>query len=152
MKLTPLMTYSASLNPPQEVGRGPYGTRMIFEVTGGHFEGQKLKGEFLSCGGDWLLVDDNGVGHLDVRATMKTDDGELIYMQYNGVLHLNEKVQAALGAGGTTEYGDTEFFTAPRFETGSDKYQWINGIQAVAEGRITPGPTVEYSVYVLEND
>ena len=151
MKLKPLLRYHADLKPPVDVGKGPYGTRQIFEVTGGSFEGERLKGTILTGGGDWILIDDRGVGHLDVRATFRTHDGAHIYLQYYGSLVINEKVQKALGAGGSTEYGDTSFFTAPRFETGDERYAWLNDVVAVAEGRVLPG-AVEYRVYECVND
>ncbi|HSG89636.1 MAG TPA: DUF3237 domain-containing protein, partial [Pseudomonadales bacterium] len=149
--LKPLMTYHADLKPPVAVGAGPYGTRQIFEVTGGTFEGERLKGTILTGGGDWLLIDAKGVGHLDVRATFRTHDGAHVYMCYYGTLVVNDEVQKALGAGGETQYGDTEFFTAPRFETGDERYAWLNHVQAVAEGRVVRG-AVEYRVYECVND
>ena len=44
MKLEPLMNYYANLVVPVEVGKGPFGNRVIIEVDGGEFEGPKLKG------------------------------------------------------------------------------------------------------------
>jgi len=152
MKLEPLFTYHADLKPPVEVGTGPYGTRNIFEVTGGWFKGDKLNGKFLTGGADWLLIDANSIGHLDVRGTMETDDGAFIYMQYFGVLELNDIVGNALATGGSTEYGDSYFMTAPRLETGDPRYSWVNNIITVAKGRVQPGPSVEYEVYTVVND
>ncbi len=151
MRLEYLMSYRASLKDPVNVGAGPVGTRMIFDVIDGEFEGPRLKGHFLQSGADWLLLDDNGVGRLDVRGTLETDDGALIYMQYFGVLVMNEKVMAALGGGGETDFGDTEFFTQPRFETGDSRYDWLNRVVAVSEGRVLSG-AVEYRVFELLND
>lgn len=151
MKLELLMEYHADLAPPVAVGKGPYGTRQIFEVTGGSFEGERLKGKILTGGADWILIDHEGVGHLDVRGTFQTHDGANIYLQYYGSLVMNEKVQSALESGGSTDYGDTRFFTAPRFETGDERYAWLNSVVAVAEGRVLPG-AVEYRVYECVND
>lgn len=153
MKLEPLMTYRAGIKPPQEVGAGPFGARMIFEVTDGRFEGERLRGRLLTCGGDWALVGADGFARLDVRATFETDDGARIYVQYYGRLELSEGVQGALaGSGGATEYGDQYFMTQPRFETGDPRYDWLNRVVAVAEGRALPDPAVEYRVYELVND
>ncbi len=152
MKLQPLMTYHADLKAPVEVGTGPYGTRNIFEVTGGWFKGDKLNGKFLTGGADWILIDANGIGHLDVRGTLETDDGAFIYLQYFGVLELNAKVATALQTGGATDYGDSYFMTSPRFETGDSRYSWLNNIVTVSEGRVQPGPAVEYKVYTVVND
>jgi hypothetical protein len=150
MKLEPLMTYRADLKAPVEVGAGPFGRRTIFDVTGGTAEGPRLRGRLLASGGDWLLVDDAGVGRLDVRGTLETHDGARIYVHYHGVLELNEAVRGALARGEATDYGDTYFMTQPRFETGDPRYAWLNRVVAVAEGRVLPG-AVEYRVYHVAN-
>ncbi len=150
-RLEYLMTYRADLKAPVEIGAGPNGTRMIFDVTGGSFEGPKLKGKLLPSGGDWLLIGSDGVGQLDVRGTFETNDGARIYGQYYGRIVMTEKVTQALASGGGTEYGDTYFMTQPRFETGDERYAWLNSVVAVAEGRALPS-AVEYRVYHVVND
>ncbi len=150
MKLEPLMTYRADLKPPVEVGAGPFGTRTIFDVTGGTAEGPRLRGKLLASGGDWLLVDDGGIGRLDVRGTLETHDGARIYIHYYGVLEMNEAVSSAVTKGESTDYGDTYFMTQPRFETGDPRYAWLNRVVAVAEGRLLPN-AVEYRVYEVVN-
>lgn len=151
MKLEPLMTYLADLKPPVTAGPGPYGTRVIFEVSGGTFEGARLRGRLMSGGGDWLLIDAQGIGHLDVRATFETHDGAAIYVQYYGRVVVTDAVSQALQGNGQTEYGETYFFTQPRFETGDPRYAWLNQIIAVGQGRVRSG-RVEYQVFTCEND
>ncbi len=151
MKLEPLMTYRADLRPPVAVGKGPYGDRRIFDVVGGTAQGPRISGKLLPSGADWLLVDEAGTGRLDVRGTLQTDDGAHIYIYYHGVLELNEKVAGALSKGEATEFGDTYFMTQPRFETGDPRYDWLNRIVAVAEGRVLPN-AVEYRVFAITND
>lgn len=151
MKLEPLMTYYADLKPPVMVGPGPYGTRAIFEVTGGAFEGARLRGRLMSGGGDWLLIDAQGLGHLDVRATFETHDGAAIYVQYYGRVVVTDAVNQALQGSGETEYGGTHFFTQPRFETGDPRYAWLNQVMAVGQGRVRSG-RVEYQVFQCVND
>jgi len=146
MKLDYLMTYRADLKPPVDVGKGPFGARAIYDVTGGTAEGPRLRGTFHPSGGDWLLIGPDGIARLDVRATLETDDGARIYVQYFGVLEMNAKVQAALAEGGSTEFGDSYFVTQPRFETGDSRYAWLNRVVAIAEGRILPA-AVEYRVH-----
>ena len=141
-----LLEYHATLKAPAVIGAGPFGSRQIFDVTGGAFAGPRLRGKILPSGGDWLLVGADGIGRLDVRATLETDDGALIYVAYFGVLHMNEKVAQAVAANGSTEYGETYFFTQPRFETGDPRYAWLNGIVAIGQGKIAPG-RVDYQVY-----
>lgn len=151
MKLEALLTYRATLKPGVEVGAMPGGTRTIFEVTGGDFEGAKLRGKLLTGGGDWLIIDDQGAGHLDVRATFETDDGAHLYVQYNGILVVNDKVTTALAGGADTQFGDTYFFNTPRFETGDERYAWLNRIVTVGEGRVLSG-AVEYRVFQVLPD
>ena len=98
-KLEYLMTYRADLEEPIEIGAVPSGSRQIYDVAGGSFEGPRLKGKLLASGGDWLLIGNDGVGRLDVRGTFETDDGARVYVQYHGVLVINEKVTAALAEG-----------------------------------------------------
>lgn len=150
MKLEPLLTLHADLSAPLEIGGCPSGSRSIFNVVGGSFEGRRLRGKIAPSGGDWLLVDAEGVGHLDVRIALTTEDGACIYMQYFGVLVMNEKIKTALEQGGATEYGDSYFMTQPRFETGNARYSWLNKVMAVAEGRVRPS-AVEYRVFELLN-
>jgi hypothetical protein len=40
----------------------------------------------------------------------------------------------------------------PRLETGDQRYKWVNQTQFLGQGRLVPGPTVEYRVYRVEND
>ncbi len=151
MKLEPLMTYTAILGAGAQVGEGPHGNRLIVEVTGGHFEGPRLKGRILGGGGDWLLIDKAGYGHLDVRATFLTDDGANLYVQYYGRVELTEAVGVALTTGkGGTAFGDQYFFSQPRFETGDARYAWLNHVLAVGQGRLNNG-CVEYQVFAFAN-
>lgn len=148
--LRPLLTLRGDLREPVDVGAGPAGARRIFDVTGGSFEGPRLSGRVLPSGGDWLLVGNDGVGRLDVRLTLATEDDAFMYVQYHGVIVLNEKVVAAMARGTETAFGDTYFVTAPRFETGDPRYAWLNAVVAVGQGRIAPG-AVEYQMFEVVN-
>lgn len=140
--------YRARLKAPLAVGPGPYGARIFVEVEGGDFEGKRLKGKILTGGGDWLLAGADGFGRLDVRAQFLTDDGAAIYLAYYGIVEMTAKVQAALGDAKTgTDFGDQYFRAMPRMETGDPRYAWVNQTLFLSEGRVLPGPTVEYKVY-----
>ena len=80
MQLQPFMTMHADLSAPIEIGAGPSGNRSIFNVTGGTFEGARLRWRIIPSGADWLLVDADGVGRLDVRIALETEDGARIYV------------------------------------------------------------------------
>jgi hypothetical protein len=109
------------------------GTRRIVPVTGGTFEGPKLKGTALGGGADWIQVRPDGVSELSVRATLKTDDEQLISMAYRGLLF-------------TPKGGEQYWRTTPIFETGSAKYEWLNKIIAIGVGKTVPGKAA-YSIY-----
>ena len=142
------MDYQATLDRPQMVGRTPVANRAIAVVTGGEFSGDRLKGTILPGGGDWLVLGDDGFGRLDVRATFRTHDGALIYLQYHGLIEMAPATLKALGGGAhSTGYEDQYFFTTPRLETADERYAWVNRTVFVAEGRVLPGPAMEYRVY-----
>jgi hypothetical protein len=145
------LTYYADLSL-DEVGPGPFGARMIFNVTGGEFHSDRMKGEIIGAGADWLLVGPDGYGRLDVRATFKTHDDALIYVQYYGLIEITPQVMEVLGGGSTpTDFGDHYFFTNPRCETGDDRYAWLNQTMLIGQGRVVPGPRVEYKVFRVAN-
>lgn len=152
MKLELLMTCHADLREPTLlVGPGPAGIRAIAEVAGGTVEGPRIKGTVRPGGGDWFLLGNDGVGRLDVRTTIETDDGAYIYMQYHGVSPSPGPVTMALAGGPPTEYGNPSIITTPRFETGDERYLWLNSVVAVAEGRALPN-VAEYRVYQVLHD
>jgi hypothetical protein len=68
----------------QSLGKTPLGDRCVAVIEGGSFEGPKLKGTVLKGGSDWLISRPDGALQLDVRLTLKTDDGHLIGMIYRG--------------------------------------------------------------------
>ena len=146
MKLTPLFERQGRIGSSTMIGRGPFGTRVIAEVTGGSFTGERLSGQILTPGADWVLLDSTGTGHIDVRLTLATNDGAHIYMHYTGILEYTDKVREAFANGTSTEFGDNYFVTQPRFETGDERYSWLNHVVAVAEGRLLEGGML-YKVY-----
>ena len=92
----------------------------------------------------------DGVQRLDACITFETGDGALIYVQYYGV-NRPDGGHPSPQPGEISEYGDAYFMTSPRFETGDDRYAWLNGLVCVAEGKRTE-QGVAYRVYAVEND
>ncbi len=133
-----LFEMSAELEPPIMLSGTPEGDRIIFYVKGGKFEGRRIKGEVLPGGGDWFLNRSDGVGVLDVRLVLKSDDGEFIYMTYRGIL----RPPAGLGS--------ATIRTAPMFMVSkSGKYAWLNAVQAVGEGEAAANG-VRYRIYEVK--
>jgi len=147
MELAHEFTFNARLAPAVAVGEGPFGNRRIREVTGGEVSGERISGRVGSGGADWVLVGPDGWGRLDVRLQILTDDGAAIYVQYFGVVEYNEAALAANAGERASEYGEHYFRTAPRLECGDERYEWVNRTLFLGEGRIHPGPVVEYRVH-----
>ena len=143
-----LYEMAADLDEPQQVGATPHGMRMIVPVTGGTVTGPKIKAEVLPFGADWVLIRPDGIAELDVRATLKTDDGELIYVYYSGILALTPEISERRAKGEDVDPSEYYFRTRPTFETGSEKYGWLNSIVCVGVGKVEPNK-VRYKVYQI---
>ena len=117
------------------VENGPQGTRTIVQVVGGRFEGPRLKASVQTPAGDWITNRADGSYRLDVRLTLKTDDGSLLLVTYNGI-------------GQTTNAG-ASLRIAPLFETGDARYTWLTRLQAVGVGERV-GTAVTYDIYALK--
>ena len=125
-----LFTMHALLAPPAIVPNGPNGTRVLITVTGGTVRGPRISGELIA-GGDWVTMRSTGVGQLDVRLTIRTDDDAIVYMDYRGLIGADRVARVA-----------------PLFQAGDERYAWLNDVQAVAFGAPAPGE-VTYEVYAL---
>jgi hypothetical protein len=144
-----LFSYDATLDPAWEViGPTPQGLRVNAYVTGGSVRGGEINGRIRPVGADWLTVRTDGVGILDVRATMETDDGALIYVAYNGVTDLGEDGYHRFLAGDPPQI--LKIRAVPRFLTAHPEYLWLNRLQCVNIGQVDLGKMlVEYDVYAL---
>jgi len=114
---------------------------VIAPITGGTFEGPRLRGKVLPGGGDWLLTRPDGVVELDLRITLETDDGALIYMMSSGLRHGPPEVLAAMARGESVDPSKYYFRTAIRFETSAPPYAFLNRLIAISSGdRRASGP------------
>ncbi|GAA3108429.1 hypothetical protein GCM10010520_61250 [Rhizobium viscosum] len=144
-----LMTLFLTLHPALELGRTPAGSRRIFPVSGGHFRGERLKGEVSPLiGSDLLLGRADGTFQQDVRLLLNADDGGLILMTYRGVRRSSQSVDERLAKGEAVDPSEYYLRTTPYFETAAPQHAWLNQIVAVAQGgRRADG--VEYDVFEI---
>jgi hypothetical protein len=143
-----LFRLTGTIAAPLEIGVTPAGTRRVVPITEGKFEGPRLRGTLIPGGTDHMLVRPDGVLLPDVRVTLVTDDGDLILMTYGGFRYGPPEVMHRLERREPVEASEYYFRIAPRFETGSDKYGWLNRILAVGTGhRLPAGPI--YDVYEI---
>lgn len=148
-----LCTYHATLEPVQhDTGVAHFGRRMIAVVTGGTFEGDRLKGRVLYGGGDWATIEEaRDVLRLDARVTWETHDGAKIYVSYRGILRPLTEAQKQAGRGGVRtaqDLRDVYFRTCPIIETGDSRYVWLNDIAVVGLGSVIPGG-VKYELFEI---
>jgi hypothetical protein len=143
-----LATWDMVLSAPEMVGAGPHGTRMVIRVLEGRIEGPHFRGQTLASTSDALLIRHDGVAELNVRSSMKTDDGEAVYMEYRGIMHGTPEVMQAGFAGKPIAPSDLYFRMAAFFETASPRYEWLNKILAVGNG-VVALPKLSASLFVV---
>lgn len=135
-ELVHMCTINAQVGPMIEVGSGPKGMRVVANVPSLSVTSDRLNARLATDdAADWLTVASDGTGLLDVRFTLETDDGAFIYVEYQGRANMAEGLIA----------------TAPTFQTGDERYAWLNSVQAVAAGQLN-GETGElvYEVYEVK--
>lgn len=146
LKHKPLLTMHLDVAYDQvvRVGETPSGGRAIFPVRGGRFEGPRLRGTVMP-GADWILWRPDEAMIIDVRLSLRTDDGADIAMPYVGLSYgRTEAARAAARKREIVDYEDMYIRTTPRFETSDTRYEWLNRVIAVANGFRTPeGPKYE---------
>lgn len=144
IRTQPLFALRLRVSELQPVGAGPGGNRVVGVVAGGTFQGERLRGEVLPGGSDWIIVRGDGCWELDVRLVLKTDDGALIAMTYKGLRHGSPEVLAKVAKGEPVDPALLYFRTAIFFETASEKYGWINRLIGLGTGHRPPeGPVYE---------
>jgi len=137
IELVPLCTMHVQLRPPIEVGAGAAGTRMIFEAESFKLDGDRFSGEMAgAASGDWLLVGPEGTASLDVRATFRTHDGAVVLAQYHGRMDVSDGMDLP-----------KTVYVTPRFETGDERYAWLNRVQAVGKGVVHEDLSIDYEWY-----
>ena len=134
IELVPLCTATITLKDPMMLPNTPSGMRSILEVATAKLEGERLSGTMKgAASADWATIGPDLTCTLDVRSTFETDDGALVYTYYRGRIDL------------TKPLGEAPVYAAPLYETGDDRYAWLNRIQAVAKGKLD-GPSLTYEI------
>ena len=103
------------------VGDTPHGKRIIIPITGGTFEGPRLKGTILPGGADYQLANADGTRtELEAIYSIQTDDGTRIHVRNRGLVCDN--------------HSSYYFMTAPQFEAPADSpYAWLNNALYVCQ-------------------
>ena len=143
--------WSVDLNSPVwELGQtSDLGKRRIIPITGGTFEGPKIKGTILNNGADWQVVKKDGVAIIDTRYLLQTDDGALIYLQTKGYRYGPPEIMAKLAAGEIVNPSLYYFRITMQFETSSTKYDYLNRAIGIAFAMRLKNSVV-YDAYLIK--
>jgi hypothetical protein len=125
------------------LGRSAFGERRVGYITGGRFEGERLRGEILPGGGNWSTTGDipgGAAGTFDARSVWRTHDGALISVSYAGRSVIPPEVGAAFRDPAQPNVDPSRYYLriAPVFETSDPRYAWLNGVLAVSCGERLP--------------
>ncbi len=143
-----LMTLYAPLDTPQKIDN----SLTIYNVgPGGWVHGPKIKGTLIAPAADWIRTMPDGNLRQDVRLTIKTDDGALIYMTYNGIISRSKEAGKRIAAGEVLTPADEYFLMAPSMETSAKAYVWLNQVQCVGkmvEVKTGGSSFVKYDIFI----
>ncbi len=118
-ELVPLCSMRIEISEAIVLENTPAGTRMIGEIAAVRCQGERLNARQRGrAAADWLLLTPDGTGFVDVRLALETDDGALVYVEYTGRSNLDTGVA----------------YSTPTFQTGDERYRWLNRVQCVARG------------------
>jgi hypothetical protein len=142
-------SYHLQLNPPEIIGAVPDGIRANVYTASGTVTGEKVRGKLRPVGGDWVTIRPDGVAITDVRGTIATDDGALIYITYTGVMDLGENGYEDFLQGKLPE--TAQIRNAPRLQTAHPNYLWLNRWQYLSIAEINFATfTADFDVYAVK--
>lgn len=136
MELQPFGTLSLTLASDRlfMLGQTPVGNRIIQEIESIELQGERINASLKGkAAADWLAIDGNGIAKFDIRMLLETDDGALVYLNYLGT---------ADWSGGM---GQAPVYVTAHFETGDDRYRWLNTAHVIGKGELQPGGGLVYT-------
>ena len=143
-----LFSYHLQLKPPEIIGAVPEGIRANVYTAEGTVTGEKVQGSLRPVGGDWVTVRPDGVAITDVRGTIETHDGALIYITYTGVMDLGTDGYQNFLQGQLPPFAQIR--NAPRLQTAHPHYQWLNRLQCISIAELNFATfEADFDVYAL---
>lgn len=148
-RLDHILSMTAKLGERELIGAVPEGLRINVHVTGGDVAGPKISGKIRSGGGDWLTVRRDGIAVLDVRLTIETNHGALIYLTYSGSADWGEDGYEGALRGDPVAAG-RRLRISPKFLTSHPDYVWLNRLHCLGVGQaFRERGEVSYDVYAV---
>jgi hypothetical protein len=147
--LTRVYRLEATVGEALEFGEIAEGRRRIVPLTGGTFAGPELNGKLLpGSSADWQIVLPDGTALGDIRYTLQTDDGNLLYVQSHGVRHGSPDVLERLARGDDVDASQYTFRTSTKIETAAPALEWLNKGVFISVGGRRPGAVI-YETYLI---
>src|SRR6476661_6034756 len=126
-RLTKVYRLEATVGEPFDLGTVAQGHRRIVPLTGGAFTGPEINGQLLpGASADWQIVLPDGTALGDIRYTLRSDGGALLYVQSRGIRHGSPEVLARLGRGEEVDASEYTFRTSTQIETAATALDWLN--------------------------
>ena len=147
--LTRVYRLEATLGEPLEFGDIAQGRRRIVPLTGGTFTGSELSGTLLpGSSADWQIVLPDGTALGDIRYTLQTNGGNLLYVKSHGVRHGSADVLERLARGEDVDATEYTFRTSTRIETAAPALDWLSKGVFISVGGRQPGAVI-YETYLI---
>jgi hypothetical protein len=142
------MTYRLRTRGPLDPTAGsPRGERQYFEMAAGTLKGDRIDARIAMPGGDWMSRSTDGYWRPDVRVQLVTDDGAIILLHYSGLVEQSAVFKAAASENRGTDWADQYMRMTMSFDTGAEKYAWLNQHLFIARGRLIGTSELEYEIY-----
>jgi len=125
--MTQIYRLKAVVGPVQEIVDGLAGRRRVVPLAGGTFTGPELNGNLVPGGSaTWQLVSPDGSVVTEVRYTLQTDRGALLYVESSGIGQANDARSAPAGPARDIDQGEPLLHVTTRIETASPELSWLN--------------------------
>jgi hypothetical protein len=139
----------ATVGEPLDLGDIAQGRRRIVPLTSGTFAGPELNGTLLpASSADWQVVLPDGTALGDIRYTLQTDGGDLLYVQSRGIRHGSAEVLGRLARGEDVDASEYTFRTSTRIEAAAPELDWLNTGVFISVGGRQPGGVI-YETYLV---